>query len=91
MRRRSGGFIGPGLPRMRESLDVLGAANGALAVVLHGEQIVDGEGSRLQRGHEAVRVRDAVLQGDVDANAADRGQGRARRRRCRATRGMAQR
>ena len=58
-----------------EGLDALGAADGELAVVLDGAEIVDGEGAVAEGLGEEVCGGYGVLQGDVDADAADGGHG----------------
>ena len=60
---------------MGEELYSLCIADGALAVVLDALQIVHGESAAEQGFGEMVCSGDGVLQGDVDADAADGGHG----------------
>ena len=56
---------------MGEDLEPLGAAHGTFAVVLDAAQIVHGDRAAEQGFGEMVGGCDCVLQGDVDAYAAD--------------------
>jgi hypothetical protein len=56
-------------------LEALRVADGALAVVLYGEEVVEGWAGVAEGFGEAVGGGDRVLQRDVDADAADGGHG----------------
>ncbi len=58
-----------------EDLDALGVADGGFAVVLEGEEVVEGQRAGAKGIGEAVGGGDGVLDGDVDADAADGGHG----------------
>ena len=82
MRRASGGVMGPVLLQdavedaVGEELHALGVADGVLAVGAgRGARSCGGEGVVAEGFGEEVGGGDGVLQGDVDADAADRGHG----------------
>ena len=60
---------------MSYDLDALGTAYGAFAIVLDRSEVMFGKGTGEQGFGEDVRSGDGILQGYVDANAADRRHG----------------
>ena len=74
----AGALEGAGEDAVGEDLHSLGVAHGAFAVVLDAAQIVHGGGAAEQGFGEEVGGGDCVLQGDVDADAADGGHGMGR-------------